>query len=332
MQKVKEKSSKRLNIVKRLASTQWGADKKTLRQLYIGYVRSTMEYNIALQSISSDSTQASLDKVESSAVHFIAGAMRSTSTAACHIHTNIQPLGLRRDAAVMEMAERYRRQEEHQPNKKIVKKWKENKRIKKRSVLKVEKRLQERYQLPRNRQPERFVDKFPQPGVDFKTPTINLELKEKVTKQSSDLMTMQMTGLQTIQNYPDDCIHIYTDGSAHKGTVNAGFGARIEFPDGSLEEIASPCGINCSNFEAEALAIESSIEKLFQIFTLQPDKINKIVIFTDAKSVLQALNSDRPNCQVIQNLSKVLDVFIDTFQQEVILQWIPSHCEIKGNE
>ena len=34
-----------------------------------------MEYNIALQSISSDSTQASLDKVESSAVHFIAGAM-----------------------------------------------------------------------------------------------------------------------------------------------------------------------------------------------------------------------------------------------------------------
>jgi len=137
MQKVREKSSRRLNIVKRLASTQWGADKKTLRQLYIGYVRSTMEYNIALQSISSDSTQASLDKVESSAVHFIAGAMRSTCTAAGHIHTNIQPLGLRRDAAVMEMAERYRRQEEHQPNKKIVKKWKESKRIKKRSVLKA---------------------------------------------------------------------------------------------------------------------------------------------------------------------------------------------------
>ena len=38
VQKLKEKSTRRLNIVKRLASTQWGANKQTLRQLYIGYV------------------------------------------------------------------------------------------------------------------------------------------------------------------------------------------------------------------------------------------------------------------------------------------------------
>ena len=71
MELLKEKSMRRLNIIKRLASTQWGANKNTLRQLYIGYVRSTMEYNLALQSISSDTTQGTLDKVESSAVHFI---------------------------------------------------------------------------------------------------------------------------------------------------------------------------------------------------------------------------------------------------------------------
>ena len=147
IQKLKEKSSRRLNIIKRLASTQWGANKNTLRQLYNGYVRSTMEYNIALQSISSDSTQASLDKVESSAVHFIAGAMKSTSTAACHIHTNIQPLCFRRDAAVLEMTEKYRRQEKHIPNSKIVNNWKENTRLKKRSILKVEKKLQEKHKL-----------------------------------------------------------------------------------------------------------------------------------------------------------------------------------------
>uniref|UniRef100_A0A0B7BRX1 Reverse transcriptase domain-containing protein n=2 Tax=Arion vulgaris TaxID=1028688 RepID=A0A0B7BRX1_9EUPU len=33
---IKEKASKRLNMVKRLASTTWGADKSTLRQLYLG--------------------------------------------------------------------------------------------------------------------------------------------------------------------------------------------------------------------------------------------------------------------------------------------------------
>ena len=57
--------------------------------------------------------------------------MKSTPTAACHIHTNVQPLGLRREAAVLEMVERYRREDEDKPNANIVKEWRENNRIKK---------------------------------------------------------------------------------------------------------------------------------------------------------------------------------------------------------
>ena len=53
---LKEKSTRRLKIVKRLASTNWGADKSTLRQLYIGYVRSVLESNLPLQAICSDTT------------------------------------------------------------------------------------------------------------------------------------------------------------------------------------------------------------------------------------------------------------------------------------
>ena len=332
MQKLKNKSARRLNIVKRLASTQWGANKKTLRQLYIGYVRSTMEYNLALQSISSDTTQSSLDKVESNAVHFIAGAMRSTSTAACHIHTNIQPLGLRREAAVLEMTERYRRQEKETPNSKIVNEWTEDERLKKKSLLKVEKKLQEKYHLPENRNIERYVDKNPHPGKDRKSPTIYLDLKEKMSKKSSDVIDLQVTGLQTISTYPDDCIHVYTDGSAFKGTVNAGYGARIEYPDKTLEELAHPCGTNCSNYEAEALAIKAAIEKIQEKIKNHSFSKHQVIIFSDAKSVLQALNSDSFKSHIIQDLSSSLDVFMKTSNYEVILQWIPSHCEIKGNE
>ncbi|GFS20428.1 RNA-directed DNA polymerase from mobile element jockey [Elysia marginata] len=53
--------NQRLQPVKRLASTSWGAVKNTLRQLYIGYVRSLMEYNLALQSISSKTNKDLLD-------------------------------------------------------------------------------------------------------------------------------------------------------------------------------------------------------------------------------------------------------------------------------
>ena len=104
-----QKSTRRLKILKRLASTQWGADKNTLRQLYLGYVRSVLESNLPLQTLSSDTAQASLNRIESQAVHFITGGMRSAPTSACHIDANIMPLTIRREAAVLERAETYRR-------------------------------------------------------------------------------------------------------------------------------------------------------------------------------------------------------------------------------
>ena len=180
------------------------------------------------------------------------------------------------------MTERYRRQERDQPNSKIVNNWKQNTRLKKRSVLKVEKTLQEKHKLPNQRKIESFVENNPEPCKDRNLPTIVLDLNEKMSKKSSDIIDLQMTGLQTISKYPDDCIHVYTDGSASQGTVNAGYGARIEFPDGSLEELSQPCGVNCSNFEAEALAIKAAIEsievKLRTNVYLNP----RVNFFTDA--------------------------------------------------
>ena len=46
----------RLNLVKRLATTTWGADKKTLRQIYLGYVQSAMDYALSFQTMASKST------------------------------------------------------------------------------------------------------------------------------------------------------------------------------------------------------------------------------------------------------------------------------------
>ena len=90
--------------------------------MYLGYVRSILESNLPLQIISSDTAQASLDRIESQAVHFITGGMRSAPTSACHnIEANIIPLTLRREAAALEIAERYCRTENNHSNHQIVK-------------------------------------------------------------------------------------------------------------------------------------------------------------------------------------------------------------------
>ena len=230
------------------------------------------------------------------------------------------------------MVERYRREDDNQPNTKIVREWKENTRIKKNSILKAEKKLQERHHLPNNREKEDFKKRNLPPSDFFYEPTINLELKEEVSKKTTDPLELHLTGVRTILDYPDDIIHVYTDGSAFKGTINAGLGARIEYPGGSLEEIALPCGNLCSNFDAEAYAIKAAIESIKGTSRMQPTLLADVVIFSDSKSVLQCLKNGSLPSSVIKDLMFTLANFVSEFQREVTFQWIPSHCNIDGNE
>ena len=66
--------------------------------------------------------------------------MRSTPTTACGIDVDIEPLGLRREGAVIEMVERYKRSDQDNPNRKIVEEWKQDNRIQQNSILKIEKK------------------------------------------------------------------------------------------------------------------------------------------------------------------------------------------------
>lgn len=60
---------------------------------------------------------------------------------------------------------------------------------------------------------------------------------------------------RTMLSCPDELIHVYTDGSAFKGKVNAGYGARMTHPDKTCKELHSPCGRFCTFYEAETFAM-----------------------------------------------------------------------------
>ena len=92
-------------------------------------------------------------------------------------------------------------------------------------------------------------------------------------------MDLQTIGNKTIQTYPDNFHHIYTDGSAFKGSLKAGCGARIEYSDKQCDELSEPCGTHCDNFEAEVLAIRHAIAKLSQAFESKPDITTDCVVF-----------------------------------------------------
>jgi ribonuclease HI len=170
------------------------------------------------------------------------------------------------------------------------------------------------------------------PNCNLARPEINSTLIKDITKKGSDPVYLLTVADETISSYPEEWIHVYTDGSAFKGTINAGYGARIEYPDQSCDELQDACGKYCSNYEAETIAIEASVHHLTNVFHLYPEKTQHTVIFTDGKSVLQALeNSNREN-PACQSLALTINTFITTFAVKLTLQWIPGHINIQGNE
>ena len=154
--------------------------------------------------------------------------MKSSPIAACEIDSNIEPLSLRREASVIEMVERYRRCDIDNPNRKIVDKWTPSETIKQESILKIEKKLQEKHHLPANRERITPFSKDLPPNKVLLRPKINLGLIEEVKKGKTDTMDLYHFGVKTIVSYRNNFHQVYTDGSAFKGTRNAACGARIE--------------------------------------------------------------------------------------------------------
>ena len=327
---LKTKATKRLGLIKRLASTKWGSDLDTLRTLYIGYIRSVLDYNQFLVATSSKSTQLEIDRIQNQALRFICGGMKTTPNAACEVHANVEPLHLRREKSLLELKERSLRMSCTHPSRKVTQNWKEKNKLKHKSILHHANMLSERCHLPDQRAVTERISAIP-PNQILVSPEIKTSLVKEMAKKETDPLDLKITAEKTIAIYPDNWTHIYTDGSAFKATVNAGYGALLCFPDGSSHEISSACGAVCSNYEAEILAIQAALEYLSR-YCHDETKITNTVIFSDSKSTLQALGSDGLSTPRIIALKQEASNFISFRKRRLVLQWIPGHAGIPGNE
>ena len=332
MDSLKEKARKRLRLIKRLATTTWGANKETLRHLYLGYVRSAMEYALPIQSVASKRTTASLDTVQNQSLRLVCGGMRSTPTAACEIDARVEPLDLRRERAVLESKERYCRLETDQPNRALVDSWQPTCRIRQQSPLDVALGLQNKHDLPQNRLPSQNHSTIA-PWADLKSATIKCSLLDPVIDKNSNPTLLRTCALETIDSYQQIPIHAYTDGSAFNATTSAGCGALLKFPDGPDIEISDACGKSCSNYDAEIQGLISAVENIHQHFESGSSEAMDIVIFTDSMSTLQALeNLEVSNHLGIDCLALSINKLLTSHDIQLTLQWIPGHCDLQGNE
>jgi len=317
------KARRKLAILRKLAGTAWGANENILKTVYQGTVRPHLEYGSTAWSNAAKTTLHTLDLVQNQALRIITGAMKSTPIIGMEKLTTIQPLNTRRDKKSLLQAEKFKSLPDH-PMKPKVEGLTKN-RLKRISFVHQHKRLLRQHEeaIPREATP------IPPPNAPpmFEDGCSLLVTRTEVPgitagEEQIDTVRKALAMAMIDEKYPEEAwIQAYTDGSATDAVKDGGAGVYLRIPSGEEKNFSVATGDRCSNYEAEVEALIHAATKVSEF----GDPTDQVVFLTDAKSVLQALENGK-----LHQLAEALSVLQKG--RRVVLQWIPAHCGIPGNE
>ncbi|GFS07811.1 RNA-directed DNA polymerase from mobile element jockey [Elysia marginata] len=114
--------------------------------------------------------------------------------------------------------------------------------------------------------------------------------------------------------------------AASEAVRDGGGGVYIKWPDNSSSKISIPTGKYSTNYKAEAEALQEAAKVLVNS---EATYHAKVVLLTDARSVLDALESTK--CPDVNALAQATTTLSLT-ASKLVLQWIPGHVDIFGND
>ena len=115
--------------------------------------------------------------------------------------------------------------------------------------------------------------------------------------------------------------HVFTDGSAENAVRNGGSGAYIRSSDGTNSPLSIPACDLSSNYRAEVHALKAATELL-----IEEDCNQQNIVLLSALQSLTKGSSDLRTQQLHNSLHTLSD------NNRVVLQWVPAHVGIAGNE
>ena len=322
IKRAESKARRKLNIMRKLAGTTWGASGKILKQVYQSTVRPHLEYGASAWMTAAQTHQHTLEKVQNQALRIMTGSMRSTPIVKMEQTAGLPPLKTQWKSKAMAQYTKVKALEDHLMHGRAEQLG--SGRLKRSNFLREAKGLQRAHQdvLPARMEPLQTTSDQPpwediSRNMDICCSVPQLHFKDELSNEIQKSLTLEMLE----ERYPQEAwTRVYTDGSATSAIKNGGAGVYVRLPDGSTLSEALPTGMNCTNYRAEVEALVHAANLMRDTTDVQ----GQVVFLTDARSVLEAATAGK-----LPNLQRALSN-ITCFR--LVLQWIPSHCDVAGNE
>ncbi|XP_044596671.1 uncharacterized protein LOC123273332 [Cotesia glomerata] len=311
---------KRINLLKVISSTKWGADKYSMLLTYRATIRSKMDYGSSLYDTAAGHRLNELNSIHNLALRLSIGAFRTSPINSTLAEAEEMPLYLRRKEILLNFMNRAQAQT-GDPAFDYTKK---------NPVTDLEYRLKSKSLKPPRVRYSDELDKLNiivpsflprRQGISppWKSPNahIDLELAERQKNTTPD--QTYRSYFQAVMEKYTNYTCFYTDGSVKKERTSCA----VVFSNTKLD-------FRLQNFNSIFTCEATAISQALSIAIDKPD-LGHIAIFTDSRSCLSAISNIINTNPIILNIQEKIHSLNDN-NRLVKLIWIPSHRGIPGNE
>jgi ribonuclease HI/exonuclease III len=312
-----DRCKKRINLLRCISGSKWGAHGKSLLNIYKALIRPVLDYGCEAYDSAADSIKNKLDSIQYKALKISTGAISRTSLCTLQIECGEPPLHLRRRflARIFKAGI----SNEYHPNSDMTEDCWQKHMFKEKWISKGHVPFAARdVSIPCKRM---GFKQSPFPFWYYNNVDVNFTLFPKVCG-IEDVQEKRELAIQNIHGKWFSDMHIYTDGSVDKGRNRVGCG--IVIPQLKVYK-GYRLSDDASIFTAELLAIYLALVWVADVRPMS------VCIFSDSMSALQGLAIFNPINKVICDIRCLL-VSMQSQGIGVHFDWVPGHCEIAGNE
>ena len=321
----------RVNIMRAISGTSWGANRELLISFYKSYIRSKITYGAAATTSACQTRQDILERIQNAALRVAIGARKTSPVIAMQVDANLIPLKEHLNILCLQYYHRKKSQENQSPF--IIqleddpdttdKVWTPGC-FKKPLVRRVED-ISRNLRTPLNL-PVRTTKVSSDPP--WKPPKLTLRPDIPNINKNDSREQKRATTLDTINTEYSDHIHLYTDGSKNLNSTSAG----LWIPDFQhRENWKLNHGSSRSIMGAELYAIDKAMTWILLHKELLTT--DKTVILTDSRSGIEALKAKQAKRQshLLDSIKQKAQLLADA-NMDVTIQYLPGHVGIEGNE